>query len=163
MRGQVQTMIIALVQISLDGSKRSHGEVTQQSIASTEIFRDVEGLQRKCYLNSEDGGGGIYEFETRADAEAWFNEDWADWMEGRFAPARSPASRSGITVTALSPELAAQPDRRGKYLSAGSASASTIRRSSGEKVASNFAGCGAISVDGFRFQTSVPREMPAVS
>lgn len=45
MSGQVQTMIMALVQIPLDGPKRSREEVTQQSI---------------------------------------FNEDWADWMEGRF-------------------------------------------------------------------------------
>jgi hypothetical protein len=77
-------MIIALVQIPLDGPKRAEAEVIAQSLASTTIFHDVKGLRRKYYLNSAAGGGGIYEFETRADAEAWFNDGWADWMEGRF-------------------------------------------------------------------------------
>ena len=77
-------MIIALVQIPLDGPKRPEDEVIAQSLASTTIFHEVKGLRRKYYLNSAAGGGGIYEFETREDAEAWFNDGWADWMEGRF-------------------------------------------------------------------------------
>lgn len=77
-------MIIALVQIPLDGPKRPEPEVIAQSLESTKIYRKVKGLRRKYYLNSEAGGGGVYEFATRADAEAWFNEGWADWMEGRF-------------------------------------------------------------------------------
>jgi len=76
-------MIIALVQIPLEGPKRAHQEVIEQSLESTKIFHDVKGLRRKYYLNSE-SGGGIYEFETRANAEAWFNDGWADWMEDRF-------------------------------------------------------------------------------
>ena len=77
-------MIIAFVQIPLEGPKRPHQAVIEQSLESTKIFRDVKGLRRKYYLNSEAGGGGIYEFETREDAEAWFHDGWADWMEGRF-------------------------------------------------------------------------------
>ncbi len=77
-------MIIALVQIPLDGPKRQHDFVVAESLESTRIFHKVKGLRRKYYLNSEAGGGGIYEFSTREDAEAWFNEGWADWMEGRF-------------------------------------------------------------------------------
>ena len=77
-------MIIALVQIPLDEPKREHGFVVKQSLESTKIFHEVKGLRRKYYLNSEAGGGGIYEFATREDADAWFNDGWADWMEGRF-------------------------------------------------------------------------------
>ena len=77
-------MIIAFVEIPLEGPKRPHDAVIAQSVESTKIFRDVKGLRRKYYLNSEAGGGGIYEFETREDAEAWFHDGWADWMEGRF-------------------------------------------------------------------------------
>ena len=77
-------MIIALVQIPLPGPKRDNELVVQQSVESTKIFHDVPGLRRKYYLNNENGGGGVYEFATRAHAEAWFNDDWADWMEGRF-------------------------------------------------------------------------------
>lgn len=77
-------MIIALVQIPIEGPKRPRDVVIGQSLESTKIFHTVPGLRRKYYLNNEQGGGGIYEFATRADAEAWFNEDWEAWMEGRF-------------------------------------------------------------------------------
>ncbi|MDE4191342.1 hypothetical protein [Phaeobacter gallaeciensis] len=77
-------MIIAIVRIPLEGPKRDADLVALQSVEATKIFHDVKGLRRKYFLNSDAGGGGIYEFDTRADAEAWFNEGWADWMEGRF-------------------------------------------------------------------------------
>lgn len=77
-------MIIALVQIPMEGPKRPESDVIAQSLESTKIFHKVKGLRRKYYLNSEAGGGGVYEFATRADAEVWFNAGWADWMEGRF-------------------------------------------------------------------------------
>ena len=77
-------MIIALVQIPLQGPKRPREAAIAGALQSTKIFRNVKGLRRKYYLNSEAGGGGIYEFATREDAEAWFNDGWADWMEGRF-------------------------------------------------------------------------------
>ena len=77
-------MIIAIVKIPLQGPKRPNDEVIRQSLESTKIFHDVKGLRRKYYLNGEAGGGGIYEFASREEAEAWFNDGWADWMEGRF-------------------------------------------------------------------------------
>ena len=77
-------MIIALVEIPLEGPKRPEAAVIEQSLESTKIFHDVPGLRRKYYLNSERGGGGVYEFATREEALAWFNDGWADWMEGRF-------------------------------------------------------------------------------
>ncbi|MEW9920388.1 hypothetical protein AB2B41_12300 [Marimonas sp. MJW-29] len=77
-------MIIALVQIPLDGPKRDHDLVTRQSVEATKIFHDVKGLKRKYFLNSDAGGGGIYEFATLEDAKAWFDDDWSDWMKGRF-------------------------------------------------------------------------------
>ena len=77
-------MIIALVQIPLPRPKRGHAQVVAQSLEATKIFHNVKGLRRKYFLNSEAGGGGIYEFASREDALAWFNDDWSDWMEGRF-------------------------------------------------------------------------------
>lgn len=77
-------MIIAFVQIPIDGPKRDHQTVIDESVASTPIFHDVKGLRRKYYLNHDTCRGGIYEFDTREDAEAWFHDGWADWMEGRF-------------------------------------------------------------------------------
>lgn len=78
-------MIIAIVQIPLEGPKRPRDDVVALSVKSAgDIFHDVKGLRRKYYLNGDQGGGGIYEFATREDAEAWFHNGWADWMEGRF-------------------------------------------------------------------------------
>ncbi|WP_416900025.1 MAG: hypothetical protein ACMVY4_10125 [Minwuia sp.] len=77
-------MIIAIVRIPMEGGKRPKDTVIEQSVKSTEIYKDVKGLRRKYYLNSESGGGGVYEFATREAAEAWFHDGWADWMEGRF-------------------------------------------------------------------------------
>jgi hypothetical protein len=77
-------MIIALVEIPLPGPKRDIDGVTAQSVEATRIFHEVPGLRRKYFLNSEAGGGGIYEFESREAALAWFDDGWADWMEGRF-------------------------------------------------------------------------------
>jgi hypothetical protein len=72
-------MIIAFVQIPLDGPKRSHEVVIEQSLESIKNFHNVKGLRRKYYLDSDDDGDGVNEFATRADAEAWFNDEWADW------------------------------------------------------------------------------------
>ena len=75
-------MIIALVQIPMEISDTE--ALKNRYIESTKIFRDVQGLRQKYYLESAQGGGGVYEFDTRENAEAWFNDGWADWMEGRF-------------------------------------------------------------------------------
>ena len=77
-------MIIAIVQIPWGKPARGRDEVLGQALESTKIYHEVKGLRKKYYLNGDDGGGGIYLFETREEAKAWFNEGWADWMEGRF-------------------------------------------------------------------------------
>ena len=77
-------MIIALVEVMLSGPKRDAEFVIEQSLAATKLFHPVEGLRGKYFLNNERGGGGVYEFETREAADAWFNDVWVDWMEGRF-------------------------------------------------------------------------------
>ena len=77
-------MIIALVQIPRADLMEPSPDITARYADSTSIFREVPGLRRKYFLNGGDGGGGVYEFATRAEAEAWFHDGWADWMEGRF-------------------------------------------------------------------------------
>ena len=78
-------MILAIVDIPLPGPQRAHEDVVAQSLEAAEAhFRDVPGLLRKYFLNGESGGGGVYLFESRRAAEAWFHAGWADWMQGRF-------------------------------------------------------------------------------
>ena len=54
--------------------------------SSSALYRDVPGLLRKYYLMSEDRrtGGGVYIFESRADAERVHNEVWRDRLRERM-------------------------------------------------------------------------------
>lgn len=76
-------MIIAIVQIPRS-PKASREAAIKGGLASTGIYREVKGLISKHYLNGEAGGGGVYMFDTKENAEAWFNDEWPAWMEGRF-------------------------------------------------------------------------------
>lgn len=77
-------MIIAYVHIPHGGPKRDRETAVAASVESTKIYREVKGLHRKYYLNGDEAGGGVYVFDTRENAEAWFHDGWAEWMEGRF-------------------------------------------------------------------------------
>lgn len=77
-------MLIAVVQIPRKGPKPDKAAAIARAKDSSPIYRDVKGLISKQYLNGEDCGGGIYTFESRAAAEAWFNSEWWGWIEERF-------------------------------------------------------------------------------
>ena len=76
-------MFIAIVQIPTDG-KRSKEEAVEGGVASAPNFLGKKGLIRKDYLNGDEGRGGVYLWESREAAEAWYNEDWWPMMEKRF-------------------------------------------------------------------------------
>lgn len=76
-------MIIAVVQIPRS-PKPPREKAIAAGLGSAAIYREVKGLLSKHYLNGEEGGGGIYRFDTRENALAWFNDAWPAWMEGRF-------------------------------------------------------------------------------
>lgn len=75
-------MFIAIVQIP--GVKRSKAEAITAGEASTPTYAGMDGLISKYYLNGDQGGGGVYVWESREKAEAWFNADWWPMMESRF-------------------------------------------------------------------------------
>ena len=75
-------MFIAIVQIP--GSKRTVEEAIAGGKASTPTYAGMDGLISKHYLNGDTGGGGVYIWESREKAEAWFNHDWWPMMEERF-------------------------------------------------------------------------------
>ena len=77
-------MLVAVVQIPRTGPKPDKAAAVARAQDSAEIYRKVDGLISKQYLNGEDCGGGIYTFESRKKAEAWFNDDWWGWIEERF-------------------------------------------------------------------------------
>ena len=75
-------MFIAIVQIPVE--KRSKEDAIQAAKGSAPTFRGVPGLIRKYYLNGDPGGGGVYLWDSREAAEAWYNDDWWVRMEKGF-------------------------------------------------------------------------------
>lgn len=49
-------------------------------------YQGVAGLVRKCYVLSEDGGtvGGIYLWNSRAEAEAMYTESWRVFVREKY-------------------------------------------------------------------------------
>jgi hypothetical protein len=49
-------------------------------------YRGVAGLIRKCYVLSEDGStaGGIYLWNSRAEAEAMYTEGWRAFVREKY-------------------------------------------------------------------------------
>jgi len=75
-------MFIAIVQFP--GSKRSAEDAIERGKTSVPKYAGMPGLISKHYLNGDTGAGGIYLWESREAAEAWFNEDWWPVMEKTF-------------------------------------------------------------------------------
>ena len=78
-------MITAVVQIPLpDGVTRDDAKSLFESSAPR--YREVAGLVRKYYLFDADEGtaGGCYLFDSRAAAEAAFDDAWHKLIEGRY-------------------------------------------------------------------------------
>ena len=76
-------MFIAIVQIPMPG-QRTKEQAISGAMKTAPQYLGMKGLLRKDYLNSDEGGGGIYQWESRAAAEAWYNDDWWQMMESRY-------------------------------------------------------------------------------
>ena len=72
-------MITAIVQFSLR-KPISLEEAARAFVSTAPKYRRLPGLVRKYYLRSEDGrrAGGVYLWETRADADALYNGEWRE-------------------------------------------------------------------------------------
>lgn len=76
-------MIIVVVQIPV---KRSREAAIANQTESAKTFRALagKGLLRKDYINGEAGGGGIYYWESREAAEAWYTPELRRKMKEKF-------------------------------------------------------------------------------
>lgn len=43
-------------------------------------FQGIPGLRRKVFIGNDTTGGGVYEWDSRAAADAYFNETWTERM-----------------------------------------------------------------------------------
>src|SRR5262245_58149620 len=55
-------------------------------LSTAPTYRGVRGLLRKTYVLSEDGGtaGGVYLWNSRADAEAMYTESWRAFVREKY-------------------------------------------------------------------------------
>ncbi|WP_113910561.1 monooxygenase [Roseovarius dicentrarchi] len=78
-------MLIAIVQIP--GLERSEEDAIASARTSAPTFSHMPGLTRKYFLNGENGGGGVYIWESREQADAWYTPEWANKIKERFGAA----------------------------------------------------------------------------
>jgi len=65
-----------IVVVQFDLPKRSEEQAIKGATATAPIYRGLagKGLIRKDYLNGDSGTGGVYLWDSRTSAEAWFTE-----------------------------------------------------------------------------------------
>jgi len=78
-------MIIAVVTFRLP-KPLTLAEATATFQSTAPKYQGLGGLVRKNYLLSEDGtrAGGVYVWETRADAERVYNAEWRKMVEAKY-------------------------------------------------------------------------------
>lgn len=79
-------MATCIVIVQFDLPKRTEEQAIAGGTASAPTYRALtsKGLIRKDYLNGDAGGGGVYLWESRAAAEAWFTEARIAELTERF-------------------------------------------------------------------------------
>ena len=81
-------MITAFVQFKLPKPVLL-AEATRLFEASTPKYRNLPGLIRKYYLLGDDGvsAGGVYLWESRADAERLYTSEWREKVTSAYGSA----------------------------------------------------------------------------
>lgn len=79
-------MANCIVVVQFDLPKRSEEQAIKGGTASAPTYRDLstKGLIRKDYLNGDAGTGGVYLWDSRAAAEAWFTDAKLEELAERF-------------------------------------------------------------------------------
>ncbi len=75
-----------IVVVQFDLPKRTEEQAAKGGASSAPTYRGLakKGLIRKDYLNGETGTGGVYLWDSRASAEAWFTEERIAELTKRF-------------------------------------------------------------------------------
>jgi hypothetical protein len=79
-------MATCIVIVQFDLPKRTEEQAIKGGTSTAPIYRDLaaRGLIRKDYLNGDAGTGGVYLWENRQAAEAWFTESKIAELTERF-------------------------------------------------------------------------------
>ena len=75
-----------IVVVQFDLPKRTEEQAAKGGASSAPTYRGLarKGLMRKDYLNGETGTGGVYLWDSRESAEAWFTEERIAELTERF-------------------------------------------------------------------------------
>ncbi|MCC7082950.1 MAG: hypothetical protein IT530_19975 [Burkholderiales bacterium] len=76
-------MVIVVVQIPIQRSREAAIAMQTESAKTFRALAD-RGLLRKDYINGEAGGGGIYYWRSREEAEAWYTPELRRKMKEKF-------------------------------------------------------------------------------
>lgn len=78
-------MIIAITNFQLP-KPISREEARNIFLSTAPTYQNVPGLFRKNYLLSQDGStaGGVYLWNSKAEAEAMYNESWRTFVRGKY-------------------------------------------------------------------------------
>jgi hypothetical protein len=78
-------MIVTIVTFQLP-KPATLAEITKTFQTTAPKYQGVPGLIRKNYFMSEDGrrAGGIYVWESRADAERMYTPDWTKFVTDKY-------------------------------------------------------------------------------
>ena len=79
-------MANCIVVVQFDLPKRTEEQAIKGGTGSAPTYRNLgpKGLIRKDYLNGETGTGGVYLWESRKAAEAWFTDAKLTELTERF-------------------------------------------------------------------------------
>ncbi len=100
-------MITAVVQFKVPAPLTR--EKAKEIFSSTAPnYQKAQGLIRKYYLLSEDGGtaGGVYLFRTKEDAERLYTQDWKNFVKEKYGAEPSVVYfHSPVVVDNLTKEI----------------------------------------------------------
>lgn len=100
-------MITALVQFKLP-QPVTRDKAREIFLGTAPKYRDTQGLIRKYYLLSQDGGtaGGVYLWKSREDAERLYTEEWKDYVREKYgAPPSVTYFESPVVVDNAAREI----------------------------------------------------------
>ncbi len=100
-------MITALVQFKLP-QPVTRDQARDMFLSTAPRYQDVQGLIRKYYVLSQDGGtaGGVYLWKSREDAERLYTEDWKKFVREKYgAPPSVTYFESPVLVDNVTHEI----------------------------------------------------------
>ena len=79
-------MVIVSVNFKLSNDV-SRSDLKSKFLETASMYQTTPGLIRKNYLYDEERhvGGGIYLFDSMANAKAWFDEERIAWLAERYS------------------------------------------------------------------------------